>query len=488
MLNFDQKQAEHILRTLDENGYLFPGFGLELSDGSLKCLGKGGFSSVYEMIHQSRSELHFALKVIGMESHVVTSEEFWTTSRIQAILCEESPNIMRILDARELSVEVDDQGDVISVRDSDSERWEEGGIHLQLVLMEKLSEILGRDRFKNAFLRRDALQDEAEVLRFAMQIGQALALAHSYHILHRDIKLENIFWDEQEQCYKLGDFGIAKLTEEGNAETVVYTDGYGAPEIERRLYESYNVAADIYSFGITLYLLLNDLRFPGSDGYYVRSEIQYHPEFIFPAPAHASEEMTRVVRKMCSYEAEDRYQSMAEVLTALAAVGQADGLREADEFMELADVVTETYREEKKERAEEAAIDKPKTPEERKIDEKAAASLHFRQNIKCLFWLTVLFTLLLKGMQTDTSMITHWMFWPLPMLLLFESVLQRMKEFHIFFGIWLLVFSAYSIHGIGLTVPHILFILCVLMGVPTLSAAGACSTGLWMFLDWSAFR
>ena len=31
-----------------------------------------------------------------------------------------------------------------------------------------------------------------------------------------------------------------EYTEDGNAETIVYTNGYGAPEIERRLYDEYN--------------------------------------------------------------------------------------------------------------------------------------------------------------------------------------------------------------------------------------------------------
>ena len=483
MLSLNQSTVEQILSALDNGGYLFPQFELYKVNNQPQLLGKGGFAVVYEMVNKERPEFHFALKVIGLEKHVVTSEKFWTTCRYQAILCQESSNIMRVLDARELHIEIDDQGIVTHAEDSDTERWDEDGLHLQFVLMEKLSHILTRDRFKKAVLQRNVLSDEAEVIRFAMQIGQALALAHRYSILHRDVKLENIFWDDHEQCYKLGDFGIAKFVEGGNAETIVYTDGYGAPEIERRLYDYYNATADIYSLGITLYLLLNGLKFPGSEGYYTKAEVQYNSQFVFPAPENASEEMTRVIRKMCSYNAEDRYQSMAEVLVDLACVSQMDGLDEADEFMELADIATETYRKEKTEDVSQEKREKNKTRAERKEEQKTFDAIYREDSVKYLIGLTILLTLLIKGMQPDTSAITSWLFWTIPIALMVEAVLQRMKEFHIFFGALIVIFSTFSIYSIGLTFPHIILMMCVLIGVPVLSISGATATGLWMLLE-----
>ena len=95
----------------------------------------------------------------------------------------------------------------------------------------------------------------------------------------------------------LGDFGIAKTVEDGKADTVVFTKGYGAPEIERRLAGDYNVTADIYSFGVTIYLLLNNLRFPASSKYVV-SDAQYEMDFIFPAPFNGSVEMVRLIQNV----------------------------------------------------------------------------------------------------------------------------------------------------------------------------------------------
>ena len=161
--------------------------------------------------------------------------------------------------------------------------------------MEKLNNIISKDKFGNVKLLKNDLETEDEVVNFAKQVGSALLITHNNNFLHRDVKLENIFWDEELQQYKLGDFGEAKYVENGNAETVIFTDGYGAPEIDKRLQGSYIATADIYSFGVTLYLLLNDLRFPGSNSYRTNS-IQYDKDFVFPAPIHASKDMARLIR------------------------------------------------------------------------------------------------------------------------------------------------------------------------------------------------
>lgn len=482
---FDRGYVESVLSTLDEHNYLFPQFALKKLNNELKLLGIGGFSSVYEMYNKERPELSFAMKVIGFQSHKVNSVEFWNVSRIQWILCWESKYIIRILDARELVLVFDENGMITEVKDATREVWEESEktLHLQFVLMEKLDELIEKDRFANVKLLKEELSNEAEVLKFAFEIGQGLATAHTNGCLHRDIKIENIFWDDTEQVYKLGDFGIAKWTEDGSAETIVYTDGYGAPEIERRLYDNYNATADIYSLGITLYLLLNDLRFPGSDGYYSKVEVQYHPEFIFPAPAHASEMMTRVIRKMCSFYSAERYQSMNEVLAELSRVLDSEGIEESDDLFELADIATETFKEEKGEKSEEEPKEREQTRAERKKEQKLVDMLYREDSTKYFFAITILLALLYKGLQPDSSMVTNRMFFVLPAAVLLEALLQKMKEFHLVFGTITLVSAVFSIYSIGLTVPHIVLILCVLIGCPVLTLAGSISVGLWILLE-----
>lgn len=477
---------ENVLKELDEHLYLFPQFELKKWNNELKLLGTGGFSYVYEMYNKERPNMQFALKVMGLQQHTISSADFWNAVHIQWILCHDSAYITRILDAKELLICLDDDGRIIDVKDVTKEVWEEKGtcLHMQFVLMEKLDELIEKDRFGRVKYLKEKLRTEREVLKFALEIGQALAVSHDNKYLHRDIKIENIFWDALEKIYKLGDFGMSKCTKDGNAETIIYTDGYGAPEIERKLYRGYNITADIYSFGITLYLLLNDLRFPGSDGYYVKPEVQYNPEFIFPAPVHASEEMTRVIRKMCSFSSEERYQSMNEVLTELTGVLEMTRTEKSGELIELADIVTETFKADKdNNNGKQKSGKQEKTRAERKEEQKIIDMLYREDSVKYFAVITVLLTLLYKGLQPEYVVDSNWMLYILSGAVLLEAVLQRLKEFYLSFGIIILFCIGASIYSTGVTTLHIIWILCVIINCPVLTLAGAVSAGLWIVLE-----
>ncbi|MCM1143692.1 MAG: serine/threonine protein kinase [Blautia sp.] len=486
MLNLDRTATETLLGRLEEGGYLFPQYRFHKVDGQLQPLGKGGFSVVYEAVDKDVPENRYAVKVIGLERHVITSDAFQKTIALQRYLSGQSPYILRIIDVRELCVALDEDGALLGVYGSQEKNWNEEGTTLQFILMEKLECILVKDKFKNTSLIRDSLQEEEEILKFATQIGQAIQTAHNNSVLHRDIKLENIFWDDKEKSYKLGDFGIAKYVEGGNAETIVYTDGYGAPEIERRLSDSYNVTADIYSFGISLYLLLNELRFPGSNGYYVNL-VQYDPNFIFPAPGKASDDLTRVIRKMCSYQREDRYQSMAEVLSDLQYASERAGILDDVDCEELTDIATETYRDESqsREQDEESAI-LPDTPgisrAQRKQYQKRIDAQYNQACIRYLLGLSALFMLLMKGMQTEVSFVTDWQFFILPVFVFATAMMQQIKDFHRVSGMASLLFGIYSGYKIGFQVPHFILLTSVVTGVPVLTGAGVLGTGAWMLL------
>ena len=486
MTIFEKEVVEHTLLLLDESMCLFPQFKLTNENNQLKLLGHGGFSSVYEMYNREHPEQKVALKISGFERHTVSSEQFWNTGRMQWILCQESPYIVRMLEAKELMLIFDESGNVIEVRTAKDESWkdDENSLRLQIVLMEKLEKILMKDRFQKVSLLKEELAKETEVIKFALEIGQALHIVHVSSVLHRDIKLENIFWDAEEEVYKLGDFGTAKYAENGKAETIIYTDGYGAPEIERRLYDCYNVTADIYSFGITLYLLLNDLKFPGSDGYSPKVEVQYNPEYIFPAPVYASVEMTRVIRKMCSYDAQHRYQSVAELLTDLVMLSKKEQIALSDDLMDMVDMATETYREEKKqETLDNTSENHQKSRLERKEEQRRANALYRKESIQYYVRITILFILVLKGFSIEKDILSNTLFCLVLILVLFEAILQKLKEFHVGFGVIAMGAIGISMYQLGVTIPHIILLWAVLVGYPLLTLASVTSISLWLILE-----
>lgn len=482
-MGLDRDEIGRLLLELEEDGYLRPRYKFCREAHKPVLLGTGGFSFVYEMYDEDNPSLHYAAKVIGLGDKTMDAQMVSRTTQLQYFLGGQSENIVRILDLWSMKIKMNEAGTIQEVLYPDSDQWEQEGILIQIILMEKLERILSRDRYGNAVLVGDRLRDEEEVTEFAMQVGQAVLTAHKHNILHRDIKLENIFWDESLGLYKLGDFGIAKQVEEGSAETIVFTDGYGAPEIERRLTDSYNAAADIYSLGITLYLLLNQLKFPGSDGYYANL-VQYSPEFVFPAPANASEAMAKILRKMCSYHVEDRYQSVREVLQALGMPVPGDSDAECRDAQEFEDLETETYiNPEEPEIQQESAFyenaHRELTRQERKQREKDYESDYNGLSICILVVSAVLFTLLFKSLSPDAAYVSSWKFWILPVAVLAESVLKRAKEFHIEFAALTLGVAFYSIDALGMDVPQAALIIAVLCGSPSVTAGCAVGAGLW---------
>ena len=123
--------------------------------------------------------------------------------------------------------------------------------------------VLIRMELLTPFIDRMADQPMApsEICRFGIHLCQALEACEQAGIVHRDVKPENIFWQERSDTYKLGDFGFAhylqRPTEEkGRAGTLTHM----SPEIYAGAPADH--AGDLYALGIILYRLLNDNRIP----------------------------------------------------------------------------------------------------------------------------------------------------------------------------------------------------------------------------------
>jgi polo-like kinase 1 len=88
-----------------------------------------------------------------------------------------------------------------------------------------------------------------------LQVLDGLEYLHSQKIIHRDLKLGNLFLNEN-MCVKIGDFGLAtKIDFYGEKKkTICGTPNYIAPEILESKGHSYEV--DVWSFGVIMYTLV----------------------------------------------------------------------------------------------------------------------------------------------------------------------------------------------------------------------------------------
>lgn len=305
-----------ILIQLDAMNLPFSKYALCQDNGKLKLLGRGGSAEVYEAQTRSSQKQNFAMKVIGFRSQNIDSDFFNESVQVQKDIGDYQDYVVKIYDHTELWVTLDDRDNVVAAVKEKPETVSRTTIKLQFVLMEKIASVITRTKGGNIKMTPDSLAhgDEQEILKLAYDIGLALKRAHNKNVLHRDVKLENVFYSEKKKQYKLGDFGIAKKTEDGFAGTIAFTKGYAAPEV-RTSDDRYDNTADIYSFGMMLYVLANNLKFPDSNTYNVNSSMQYEPGYIVPEPEFfVSDDLYYVIAKACMYNPDQRYQSMEEML------------------------------------------------------------------------------------------------------------------------------------------------------------------------------
>ena len=102
--------------------------------------------------------------------------------------------------------------------------------------------------------RRKAIT-EPETRYFMRHILLGVLYLHENKIIHRDLKLGNVFLNDNMEC-KIGDFGLAtKVDYDGERKkTLCGTPNYIAPEVLGKKGHSYEV--DVWSLGCILYTLL----------------------------------------------------------------------------------------------------------------------------------------------------------------------------------------------------------------------------------------
>lgn len=318
MNSWTNEDIEAIMVQLNKQNLPFKKYEFSLLGKGMKLLGSGASANVYEAVSKGKKIKEFAIKVIGFGSKHVDSAAFRSAVEAQTNLGYSSANnVVKIHDSIELRVWIKGEHEVEKVEAVDpyEEAKPEGNfLNLQFILMEKTMPVLTSYRLSHKLIPSKLQEfDEKEIMKLAYEIGIAIDKAHKNNLIHRDIKLENIFYDSKLQQYKLGDFGIARTTDDGMASTVAFTKGYGAPEVVGTLDDKYDYTADIYSFGMLLYVLLNEMRFPESTDYHP-TVFQYIQGYVPPEPLNGSDEFVGIVLRMLSFDPDDRYQSMEEVL------------------------------------------------------------------------------------------------------------------------------------------------------------------------------
>lgn len=292
-------------------------------------LGNGNFSEVYVMEDVNCPGVEYAVKIIGFNEHrrihQSDIESYKKEPILQYGLAKQCKTVVNIIDTEVLSLKLDGDGNVEDVRADDFGVEKPGWLVLVLIKMEKLAPIIEQNFTGDYSFKIPELKNanDKEILSLAINIAEALDASHGMRIMHRDVKLENIFFDNVAGIYKLGDFGIARITNQGSASTKgAGTLGYEAPEVEGGDDAKYSYQADIYSFGVTIYLLMNDLRFPGSTGYHVNRLVQYNPTAVIEEPLYGLQELKKLICSLLCYDPSERPKSMSDVLAGLDEIYQ----------------------------------------------------------------------------------------------------------------------------------------------------------------------
>jgi serine/threonine protein kinase len=164
------------------------------------------------------------------------------------------------------------------------------------------------------------------VLDIGARVADALHFAHRQNVIHRDIKPANIMFDADSNALKITDFGIARLTDGGSTKTgiVLGTPSFMAPEqLEGRQLDG---RADLFALGVSLYqLTCGQLPFRADSMTALMYKIANDPHTpIATIRPDLPRAVDKVINRALAKRPEERFQTGAEMATALRACGVSD--------------------------------------------------------------------------------------------------------------------------------------------------------------------
>ncbi len=169
---------------------------------------------------------------------------------------------------------------------------------------------------------------EDEVVRTSRGIARALAFAHDTGVIHRDVKPQNVLFDDDGTAI-LTDFGIARVVagyvSTTGKQLVLGTPHYISPEQARGM--PLDGRTDIYALGVTMYrAATGELPFRSSDWYELaRLHVEEPPE----PPRKRNPELSRAFEKIVltclEKDREARYPTAQALADELSAVLEPKG-------------------------------------------------------------------------------------------------------------------------------------------------------------------
>lgn len=252
----------------------------------LEKIGTGGMSDVYKAKCHKLNRF-VAIKVLKQEfsENANFVSKFRTEAQAAAGLMH--PNIVNVYDV-----------------------GEENGIYY--IVMELVEGITLKK-----YIEKKARLSFKEAVSIAIQVSMGIEAAHNNHIIHRDIKPQNIIISKDGKV-KVTDFGIAKAaTSNTITSNVMGSVHYTSPEQARGGYS--DEKSDIYSLGITIFeMLTGRVPFNGETTVaiaikHIQEELPSPKEFVPEIPASVE----GIVMKCCQKSPDRRYQNMQELIADL---------------------------------------------------------------------------------------------------------------------------------------------------------------------------